>query len=56
MDQRMFISAFVLALSLTPYDTPIVRCSVGALRSNPEGYVWPSASIHTFVGEAELIG
>lgn len=51
----MFISALVLALSLTAHDTPIERCTVGALRNNPEGYLWPLSNIRTFVSDAELI-
>jgi hypothetical protein len=45
----------VASLAFGAYSTPMVRCSVGALRSNPEGYVWPLSNIRTFVGEAELI-
>ena len=51
----MLIPAFVAALTLGAFDTPMVRCSVGALRSNPEGYIWPLPSIRAFVDEAELI-
>ncbi len=51
----MLISSIVVALSLVAHDPPMLRCSVGELRNNPEGYFWPLSNIRSFVGDADLI-
>ena len=51
----MLITALALALTFDVHDAPKIRCSVGTLRNNPEGYVWPLSNIRAFVTESEVI-
>ncbi len=51
----MLIASLAAMLALGAFDATPNRCSVGPLRANPEGYMWPLANIHAFVGEAQLI-
>lgn len=51
----MLIPALVASLTFGANDIPIIRCSVGELRNNPEGYVWPLPNIRAFVAEADVI-
>ncbi len=51
----MFVTLVAVALMVSTENSALARCSIGTLRNNPEGYVWPLPRIRAFVADAELV-
>jgi hypothetical protein len=54
MTRWIILAAIAMASAQRVAPTPVL-CSVGALRSNPEGYQYPLEDVRRFVAEAEII-